>query len=165
MPFARVHHLGSGCPICCHRTGICHSLSGTVFLNENLLAHLRLRPEQIEAEKNRVSKELEKRNRMFRASRPFPDLNAKRIILVDDGLASGFTMLAAINMVRQAQAHETVVAVPTAPQRSIDHIISEVDGIFCPNIRTASSFAVAEAYRNWYDLSEREVVELLRRAN
>jgi predicted phosphoribosyltransferase len=141
------------------------TIAGTAFLNENLLAQLRLKPEQIEAEKNRVAEELEKRNRMFRANRDFPNLNAKRVILVDDGLASGFTMLAAIDMVKKANALETVVAVPTAPQHSIDHIISEVDKIFCPNIRTASYFAVAEAYRNWYDLSEREVVELLQRAD
>jgi predicted phosphoribosyltransferase len=98
---------------------------------------------------------------MFRAKRPFPDLSGKRIILVDDGLATGFTMLAAIDMAKKAKARETVVAVATAPQRSIDHIISEVDKFFCPNIRTTAYFAVAEAYRDWYDLSEKEVVDLL----
>ena len=139
------------------------TLAGTAFLNESLLAQLRLNPAQIDAEKNRVAQELEKRNRMFRSDRPFPDLSAKSIILVDDGLASGFTMLAAVDMTKKAQARETIVAVPTAPQRSIDHILSEVDKIFCPNIRTASYFAVAEAYRNWYDLSEKEVVDLLQR--
>ncbi|MGD9286638.1 MAG: phosphoribosyltransferase family protein [Desulfobacterales bacterium] len=139
------------------------TLAGTVLLNENLLAQLRLTPAQIKAEKKRVGLELEKRNKMLRAERPFPDLNAKRVILVDDGLASGFTMLAAIDMTKKANAQETVVAVPTAPQRSVDHIISEVDNIFCPNIRTAPFFAVAEAYRNWYDLSEKELVEFLQR--
>jgi predicted phosphoribosyltransferase len=140
------------------------TLAGTAFLNENLVAQLQLNPVQIKAEKNRIARELEKRNRMFRADRPFPDLNAKKIIIVDDGLASGFTMLAAIDMVKKAKARETVVAVPTAPQRSVDYILPEVDKIFCPNIRTASFFAVAEAYRNWSDLSEKEVVELLAKA-
>ena len=63
------------------------TLAGTVLLNENLLAQLRLTPAQIKAEKKRVGLELEKRNKMLRAERPFPDLNAKRVILVDDGLA------------------------------------------------------------------------------
>jgi predicted phosphoribosyltransferase len=58
------------------------TLAGTAFLNENLLAQLRLNPAQIDAEKNRVAQELEKRNRMFRSDRPFPDLRAKRIILI-----------------------------------------------------------------------------------
>jgi putative phosphoribosyl transferase len=137
------------------------TLAGTAFLNENLLAQLRLNPAQIGAEKKRVAQELEKRNRMFRSDRPFPDLSAKRIILVDDGLASGFTMLAAVDMVKKAKARETVIAIPTAPQRSIDHILSEVDKIFCPNIRTEAYFAVADAYRNWYDLSEKEVIDLV----
>lgn len=137
------------------------TLAGTTLLNETLLAQLRLSPVQIEAEKKRVARELERRNQMFRADRPFPDLSGKIIILVDDGLASGFTMLAAVDLVKKGHAQETVVAVPTAPQRSIDHIISKVDKLFCPNISTASFFAVAEAYRNWYDLDEKEVVDLL----
>lgn len=138
------------------------TLAGTAFINEKLLTQLRLNPAQIEAEKRRVGMELEKRNKMFRAERPFPDLSGKMIILVDDGLASGFTMLAAVDRVKEAKARKTIVAVPTASQRSIDHMISEVDDIFCPNIRAAAFFAVAEAYRNWYDLSEKEVIDLVK---
>lgn len=137
------------------------TLAGTAFINQDLLAQLRLNPAQIEAEKKRVGMELEKRNEMFRAERPFPDLGGKMIILVDDGLASGFTMLAAIDRVKKAKARETVVAIPTAPRTSISRIISEVSAIFCPNIRTAAYFAVADAYRNWYDLSEKEVIDLM----
>ncbi len=121
-----------------------------------------LRDSQIEAEKARVRIELEDRNARFREGRPFPDLAGKKVILVDDGLASGFTMLAAVHMVKKAGARETVVAVPTAPLRTIEHISAEVDKIFCPNIRTAYSFAVAEAYRHWYDLDEKEVRKLLK---
>jgi len=137
------------------------TLAGTAFINENLLAQLRLNPAQIEAEKKRVGIELEKRNKVFRAERPFPDLSGKMVILVDDGLASGFTMLAAIDRVKKARARETVVAVPTAPRTSINRIISQVDTIFCPNIRTAAYFAVADAYRDWHDLSEKEVIDLV----
>ena len=137
------------------------TLAGTAFINQDLLAQLRLNPAQIEAEKKRVGMELEKRNKMFRAERPFPDLGGKMTILVDDGLASGFTMLAAIDMVKKARARETVVAVPTAPGTSINRIRSEVTTIFCPNIRSAAYFAVADAYRNWYDLSEKEVIDLM----
>jgi putative phosphoribosyl transferase len=138
------------------------TLDGTVFLNEALLAQLRLRPTDIEAEKKRVSLELEKRNTLFRGGRSFPDLTGKSVILVDDGLASGFTMLASIHMAKKAKAREIVVAVPTAPQRSIDRILSGVDTVYCANIRTRPFFAVAEAYRNWYDLSEKEVLDLLK---
>jgi predicted phosphoribosyltransferase len=137
------------------------TLGGAAFFNKTLLAELRLSAAQIEAEKRRVGMELENRNAMFRGGRPFPDLRGKKVILVDDGLASGFTMLASVDMVKNAKARETVVAVPTAPQSSIDRILPEVDKVYCANIRTTPFFAVAEAYRNWYDLSEREVLHLL----
>jgi putative phosphoribosyl transferase len=137
------------------------TLDGTVFLNKTLLAQLRLSSAQIAEEKRRVAMALEKRNAIFRGDRPFPDLTGKRVILVDDGLASGFTMLASVDMVKKANPLETVVAVPTAPQRSIDRILVEVDKVYCANIRTEHFFAVAEAYRNWYDLSEEEVLHLL----
>ena len=65
-------------------------------------------------------------------------------------------------MVKKAKAYETVVAVPTAPQRSTDGISREADKIYCANIRTRPFFAVAEAYRHWYDLSEKEVMELFK---
>ena len=137
------------------------TLDGTSFFNKSLLAELRLRPSQIDEEKKRVSLELKKRNDRFRKGLPFPDLSGKLVILVDDGLASGFTMLASVDMARKAEARETVVAVPTAPQRSVDLIAAKGDHVYCANIRTGPFFAVADAYRNWYDLGEEEVIELL----
>lgn len=137
------------------------TLDGTVFFNERLLTELRLTPAQIEGEKKRVGMELEKRNTLFLKGRAFPELAGKRVILVDDGLASGFTMLASVAMAKNAGAKETAVAVPTASQDSIDRVLSEVDRIYCANIRTGPFFAVAEAYRNWYDLSEQDVLDIL----
>jgi predicted phosphoribosyltransferase len=141
------------------------ALDGTVFLNQNLLAGLRLSDAQIEDEKRRVSLELEKRNAMFRQNLPFPDLSGNRVILVDDGLASGFTMLAAVDMVKKAGAKKIIVAVPTAPQNSIGLISKKVDEIYCANVRTTPFFAVAEAYRHWYDLDEEEIREFLEFSN
>jgi predicted phosphoribosyltransferase len=132
-----------------------------VFFNKPLLGRLGLRAAQIEAEKDRVRRELEKRNHRFRKGRSFPDLSGKRVILVDDGLASGFTMLASVHMARKIGARETIVAVPTAPQGSIERIAQAIDKIYCANIRTGRFFAVADAYRNWHDLSESEVLEIL----
>ncbi|MFO7985324.1 MAG: phosphoribosyltransferase family protein [Desulfatiglandaceae bacterium] len=134
---------------------------GSVFLNEKLLVHLNLRESDIKAETRRVREELDRRNQLFRKEKAFPDLSEKRVILVDDGLASGFTMLASIHMVNKQKARETVIAVPTAPQRTIDRMKDEVQQIYCPNIRETLSFAVAEAYQHWYDLDEEEVQSLL----
>jgi predicted phosphoribosyltransferase len=110
-----------------------------------------------------VRAELRARDKLFREDRPFPELAGRSVLLVDDGLASGYTMMAAVRLVRRHQPAETVVAVPTAARRTVELLAPEVDRIVCPNIRGGRSFAVAAAYRNWYDLSRAEVLELLRR--
>jgi predicted phosphoribosyltransferase len=84
------------------------------------------------------------------------------VILVDDGLASGYTMITSARMVRRREPSKIVVAVPTASLSTIKLLAPEVDMIVCPNIRSGYSFAVADAYRNWYDLTREEVVGLLR---
>jgi len=139
------------------------TLDGSTFINQPLLAHLRLSPARIDAVKKRVGLELAERNGLFRGGRPLADLVGRRVIVVDDGLASGYTMLAALDMAKRAKALETVVAVPTAPQSAIERILPQADRIYCANIRTGPYFAVAEAYQNWYDLSRKDVLDLLQR--
>jgi putative phosphoribosyl transferase len=137
------------------------TLDGSVFINEPLLVELNLSQDQIEEEKKRVQDELTVRNNLFREGRPFPSLKGKSVIIVDDGIASGYTMLASVYMAKEQTTLKTIVAVPTAPMRSIEKVASKVDAVFCPNVRTAPYFAVAEAYRQWHDLSREEVIELL----
>jgi predicted phosphoribosyltransferase len=137
------------------------SIEGDVVLNEPLVKMLRLGKDEIEELAADVRKELSVRNQAFRQSRPLPDLKGKIVILVDDGLASGHTMIAAVRMVRRHSPARIVVAVPTASMDTISRLSEEVDEVVCPNIRTGPYFAVAEAYRNWYDLSRDEVVERL----
>ena len=87
------------------------------------------------------------------------------MILVDDGLASGYTMLAAARVVRRREPSSIVVAVPTSSASTIKLLTPEVDLIVCPNIRRGYSFAVADAYQNWYDLDNEEVINLLKHRN
>ena len=135
---------------------------GSVFLNESLLQRIDVKPSQIEEQANIVKKELEKRNKMFRQGKPFPELTGKTVILVDDGLASGYTMMASIYMVKKMGARKTVIAVPTAPLRSLEEVETGVEEIYCANIRQGPVFAVADAYRHWYDLSQAKVMGLLK---
>lgn len=138
------------------------SQDGEVFLNQELVEHLRLSQEQIQRQKQKVKQELAARNREFRANRPFPDLKGKTVIIVDDGLASGFTMLASINLVKQKGAARITVAVPTAPFRSIENIAPYANEIYSLHVQElGGAFAVANAYQNWHDLSREEVKELL----
>jgi len=138
------------------------SLEGDMILNDSLVKMLGLSDKEILMQIESVQEELTARNRIFRGSKSKPDLKGKVVILTDDGLASGYTMMAAARMVKRQEPEEIVVSVPTASLHTIDLIGKEVDMIICLNIRTGSYFAVAEAYRNWYDLSREEVVNLLR---
>ncbi len=140
------------------------SFAGGLFLNQELIDRLGITPGQVEAQIQRVRAELERRNQLFRAGRPLPDLANKRVIIADDGLASGFTTLAAIRGVRGSGAAKVIVAAPTASDTALARLSGEADEIFCPNIRTGYYFAVAEAYQNWYDLDEKEVIRRLKEA-
>ena len=140
------------------------TLEGSAFLNEDLVSRFELDASQTKNDISVIRKELEERNTLFRNGRPFPDLSDKTAILVDDGLASGYTMMASIDTVRNEGAKEIVIAIPTAPTSSIEKIEPLVDEIYCANIREKIFFAVADAYENWYDLSKEEVLSLIKDA-
>ena len=97
---------------------------------------------------------------IFRGNQPLPDLK-RPIILVDDGLASGFTLRVAIKALRKAGATNIILVVPTGHLESAQMILEEVEAIYCPNLRSGFSFAVADAYEQWGDLGEKEVIKLL----
>ncbi len=140
------------------------SLEGDLVLNQPLVRSLGLSAEEIEELARPVREELRTRNRIFRQDRPWPELEGRTVILVDDGLASGYTMLAAVKMVRRRSPGQVVIAVPTGSASTIELLSPHADWIICPNIRSGYSFAVADAYRNWYDLSREEVVGLMKSA-
>lgn len=133
-------------------------------LNEPLIRHLGLTKELIEKSISKTRRIIQERLRRFRGDKTMPDFRGKVAILVDDGLASGFTMLAAARSVRRRKPEKMVVAVPTASLGAIELLKPEVEEIVCLNIRSGPIFAVANAYKNWYDLTDEEVIEILGRA-
>lgn len=88
-----------------------------------------------------------------------PDFK-RLIILVDDGLASGFTVRVAIEALRRSGAIRVILAVPTGHLESAQGL-KGVEVIYCPNVRRGFSFAVADAYEEWSDLDEQEVIKIL----
>ena len=135
---------------------------GEVLLNQELVDRLGLTQEQIEKQMGKVRKELTTRERMLRGSRPLLDLSGMNVIITDDGLASGFTMLAAIDAVRHQAAQKVVVAVPTALLHSVRKVEKKADAVYSLHVQQGGPFAVANAYQNWYDLSMDEVAQLLK---
>lgn len=135
---------------------------GDLFLNKPLMARLKLTSDQVDRQIAAVREELAERNRRLRHERPFPALDGKTVFIVDDGLASGYTMKAAVFMVKKRRAARTFVAVPTAPRRTLNALAQDMEKIYCTNVRDVRSFAVADAYTEWRDLTESEVLALLR---
>lgn len=135
---------------------------GEVLLNKELMKHLRLTDEQISIQIEKSRANIEKRNRIFRKEKPFPSLQDMVTIVVDDGLASGYTMLSAVRFLRKMSLKKLVAAVPTGSKKTVEAIVPEVDELFCLNVRSGPFFAVANAYRNWHDLTDEEVLSLLK---
>jgi len=138
------------------------AFDGTVRLNEELLSHFRLSEGQIRAGIRKTEEKVSRRVALLRGDRPLPDFK-RPVLLVDDGLASGFTLLTAIEALRKQGCGELVLAVPTAHEESLSRVMDEVDAVYCPNIRGGLSFAVADAYEQWRDLSEEEIITLLKK--
>jgi predicted phosphoribosyltransferase len=138
---------------------------GEVLLNKELMKHLRLTEEEIRIQTEKTRATLRQRNRIFREGRPFPSLQGMVAIVVDDGLASGYTMLSAVRFLRKMSPQTLVAAVPTGSKKTVEALIPEVDELYCLNVRGGPFFAVADAYRNWYDLTDEEVLSLLQQVH
>ena len=138
------------------------NLDGYVIFNDALLHQLDLPEHVINSQIEKTKEILKKRNDLFRKEKAFPSLRNKTAILVDDGLASGYTMIAATEFVKKRNPFRIIIAVPTGSYNTVKKNSSLVDHLYCLNIREGSPYAVAEAYRNWYDLSDEEVMRILK---
>jgi predicted phosphoribosyltransferase len=143
---------------------------GTVLINESLLSQLNLSQDQIEKAIKITKTEIHERINFYNKKSVIEDvyrncIHNKHIFIMDDGLASGFTMLAGIKMIKKYRPKKIYIAVPTAPLHTLNIIKKEVTKDFCPNIRETRWFAVADAYRHWYDVSDSEVFEIIKKSH
>lgn len=139
------------------------AFDGTVRLNSEMLPHLKILPGEVEKGILETKRKVIKRVNLLRGSNPFPDLSNRPAIIVDDGLASGFTMHVAAVAMKNQGASRIVIAVPTGHEESVFRLAKEVTSLYCPNIRGGWSFAVADAYESWTDVTEEEALEILGR--
>ena len=138
---------------------------GTQWINDAAVQHYKLDAETVRQASRVAQDKVERRFRNLRGNRPFPELTGRTVILVDDGIAAGSTARAAIMTVRRQQAGKIIIAIPTAHDTSLDEIATLADMVFCANLRQGWSFAVADAYRIWTDVSEDEVLQILQPNN
>jgi putative phosphoribosyl transferase len=136
---------------------------GVRVLNEDVMRSIPHADEAIDALTIRETAELERREQIYREGRPAPQLRDRLVILVDDGLATGATMRAAIEALRQSGAAKIVVAVPVGPQDTCRELEEEADETIC--LSTPEFFqAVGQYYEDFSQTSDEDVRELLSHA-
>ena len=135
--------------------------NGRVLLNESLVRSLQLSETEISDVIEEEKKNIESRVRRFKGDKSLIEVVGKKVIVVDDGIASGYSMYSTLIGLREVGAKELIVAVPTASIDAIDLIGPYADLIFCLNVRSSRFFAVADAYKKWHDLSDEDVLKLL----
>jgi putative phosphoribosyl transferase len=135
---------------------------GSVVLNDVLLKELDLTSSQVKDCISRTKQIVSERVQKFAAG-SFPEIGNRTVVLVDDGLASGYTMMVAIDSVKRRGPQRIIVTVPTGSDGAIQLLSSKADLLICLNIRAGPVFAVADAYEEWYDLADEEVIHYLQK--
>jgi putative phosphoribosyl transferase len=136
---------------------------GIRILNDTVIEAFGVSDRTVDQVAGAAQKELEDRERLYRGDRPMPDIRERTLILIDDGLATGSTMRAAVAALRQQHPARIVVAVPTAASQTCKEFETEVDEIICA--QTPEPFvAVGMWYRDFAQTTHQEVHDLLERA-
>ncbi len=135
---------------------------GQIMLNRKLTSTLGLGREQISNVAKKTQREIKRREELFRRNRPYPDLQGHIAIVVDDGFASGYTVLAAVRFLRKLSPKAIWAAAPVASASAVVLLQDKVDQLQIIHVSHEAYFAVASFYENWWDLSDEEVLDYLR---
>lgn len=134
---------------------------GFLLLNHALMKRMEITQGDIAIQKEKTISSIRSRQKFFGSWADIPNLKDLKVILVDDGLASGFTMEAAVRSLKSRSASRIIIAVPTSSMSAHRRLEPLVEKIICPDLSRLRVFAVANAYENWYDLDEKEVLDIL----
>ena len=139
------------------------AFDGSVVIDESSLARASIDRAELGQCTARARAKVNRRLELFGRYGPPADLAGRAVVVVDDGLATGITMRGAIQAVQRGGAGEIIMAIPTAHRESIDWFAGrrDVSAIYCPNIRGGNSFAVAQAYRHWTNMTDAQIEAIL----
>jgi predicted phosphoribosyltransferase len=133
---------------------------GTIILDDELVKYLQVSEEYVREESERQRLEIERRLKLYRRDAPYPSLKNREVVIVDDGIATGSTMKAAVASVRMRGAKTILVAVPVGPFSSIEELKREADNVIC--LYTPEPFhAIGQFYEDFTQTSDEEVRRLL----
>jgi predicted phosphoribosyltransferase len=133
---------------------------GRVVMNDDVVSSLHISDEALQSVIERETAELHRREQAYRGDQPAADPHGRIVILVDDGIATGASMLAAVRAVQAADPASVVVAVPVGPPSACRTIAQEADDVVCATMPAAFD-AVGQAYLDFHQVSDDEVRELL----
>lgn len=129
---------------------------GTTILNQPVLKKIKLTEKQINYQINKVRSDIRQRSLLYRGSKPLSIVKEKIAIVVDDGLASGYTMMAAIESVRRRQPKHIIAAVPAASAAAVKNVEKTADRVVTVVTSFAPKFYISDFYRYWNILSDEE---------
>ena len=135
---------------------------GRVVVNDDVLRGLQINPHQLREIAAREGRELRRREEVYRSGRPPLDVTGKTVILVDDGVATGSSMLAAVAALRESHPAHIVIAIPTAPESTCAEFAGLVDDVVCASMPTPF-LAVGESFWDFRQVTDGEVCQLLSR--
>ena len=135
---------------------------GSVYVDSPLVSSLRIPEEYLKEETATQLEEIRRRMTVYRGDRPQPELTGRVAIIVDDGIATGSTMIAALRAVRGMKPEAVVAAIPVAPPEGVESLRAEADDVVCLYTPTLF-YAVGQFYDDFAQTTDDEVVFLLRR--
>lgn len=134
---------------------------GTIILDKSLVSYLGVSQDYIEKESERQKNEIERRLKLYRGIEPYPNLAGKEVIIVDDGIATGSTMKAALSSAKNRGAKTVIIAVPVGPPSTIKELKRQADKVVCSY--TPEYFqAIGQFYRDFEQTTDAEVIQLLK---
>jgi putative phosphoribosyl transferase len=131
---------------------------GTTIFNQPVLKSINLDEHQINYAVNKVRGDIRQRSLLYRNNRTLSVMKGKTAIIVDDGLASGYTMLAAVESVKRRQPARVIVAIPAASEAAVRVVEKAANKVITVDTSHAVKFYIADYYRYWNDLSDDEGV-------
>ncbi len=134
---------------------------GSLFLNEGVMGASWVSKKYLEEEKQGQIEESNRRLEIYRGTRPYPDLRGRQVVIVDDGIATGATIIVALRWARNRGAERVVAAAPVAPADMIYKLRSDADDVVC--VHTPSQFyAIGQFYERFEPVEDEEVIAILK---
>jgi putative phosphoribosyl transferase len=136
---------------------------GTIILDDNLITYIGVQRDYIKAESERQKHEIERRLKLYRQNEPYPSLKGLDVVIVDDGIATGSTMKAALASVKNRGASTVTVAVPVGPPSTIKELKKQADRVVC--LYAPEYFqAIGQFYTDFNQTTDEEVISLLKQS-